>query len=54
LTNFLRKLGAEKRKRILTFFGLWTAEDELYEILSEEIRNEIDKEILAKVKINEN
>jgi hypothetical protein len=48
------KLGANKRKRILTFFGLWTIEDELFEILSDEIRNEIDAEILSKVKINEN
>lgn len=52
--RLLWKLGAEKRKRILKFFGLWTIEDELFEMLSEEIRNEIDKEILAKVKINEN
>jgi len=54
IDKVLWKLGAEKRKRILKFFGLWTIEDELFEMLSEEIRNEIDAEILSKVKINEN
>lgn len=50
----LWKFGANRRKKILKFFGLWTFEDELFEILSDEIRNEIDKEILATVKTNEN
>ena len=51
--RLLWKLGADKRKRILKFFGLWTMEDELFEILSEEIRNEIDAEILKSIKIHE-
>jgi len=51
--RLLWKLGAEKRKRILKFFGLWTMEDELFEMLSEEIKNEIDAEILSRLKIDE-
>lgn len=51
--NFvLWKFGAKSRKRILKFFGLWTFEDELFEILSEEIRNEIDAEIIKSIKID--
>ena len=50
----LWKLGSKNRKRILKFFGLWTFEDELFEILSEEIQIEIDNEIIKNVKINAN
>lgn len=50
--RLLWKLGANKQKRILKFFGQWTYDDELYEILAEEIRNEIDAEILNTIKIN--
>lgn len=52
LNRVLWKLGAERRKRVLKFFGKWTMEDELFEILSDEIRKEIDMEILSKVKVN--
>lgn len=52
LNIVLWKLGAERRKRVLKFFGKWTIEDELFEILSDEIRKEIDMEIMSKVKGN--
>lgn len=52
MNRVLWKLGAERRKRILKFFGKWTIEDELFEILSDEIRKKIDMEILSKVKVN--
>ena len=45
IDKVLWKLGAEKRKRILKFFGLWTIEDELFEMLAEERRKEVDAEI---------
>jgi len=48
----LWRLGAKRRKYILQFFGLWTIEDEIFEILSDEIRKEIDAEIIARVKVN--
>lgn len=47
----LWKLGSKNRKRILKFFGLWTFEDELFEILSEELRKEIDSEIIKTIKV---
>jgi hypothetical protein len=46
LSKFLWWLGSSKRKKILKFFGKWTLEDELYEILTEEIQNEINKELI--------
>jgi len=54
IDKILWKFGANKRKRILKFFGFWTVEDELFEILSEEIRNEIDNEIFSKISLSNN
>jgi hypothetical protein len=51
IESILWKLGAVRRKKILKFFGKWTIEDELYEILAEEITKEIDKEVLSKMKM---
>jgi hypothetical protein len=54
IDKILWKFGANKRKRILKFFGFWTVEDELFEILSEEIRHEIDNEILENILLSKN
>jgi hypothetical protein len=53
--RILWKLGAKNRKKIRKFLGLWSIEDNLYEILAEEIQKEIDAEILESIRLtNEN
>lgn len=49
ISEKLRKLGPARRKKILEFLGWWTVEDEIFDILAEEITNEIDKELIEKL-----
>lgn len=48
--KFLWKFGTSRRKKILKFFGKWTIEDEIYEILAEEIQKEINKELIESIR----
>lgn len=51
MERFIRYIFRNSRyyKSVLKLFGYWNVEDELVEILAEEIREEIDKEIIERL-----
>lgn len=53
LNKVLWKFGARRRKKILQFFGKWSNEDDLFEILAKEITREINTEIMESVKLKQ-